>query len=183
MNKKIKSVKLAKDYRTQFCEIKAGAVLERNVSNPEYFLLNSQTVQGVNYATTSFFERDMLDCKTGLFEIEYEEEEEHFEYPPKADSYSQGIADVLDLYYKKFLNALADWCDEKYPAFKVDIIIGYKNYEGMLAMTEAFRHYCFGTIKLNNYESASLFISELNRKENEAVREYYIELLKSGRLK
>lgn len=169
MNKKIKSVKLAKDYRTAHTEVTKGQTLAESNYYP-----NSWVIKDTKGYDKFFHRSDIENNNTGLFEVEYEDE--HFEFTglPVSD---------YDSFFKNHLNALADWCEEKYPAFKVDIIIGYKNYEGMLAMTEAFRHYCFGTIKLNNYESASLFISELNRKENEAVREYYIELLKSGRLK
>lgn len=183
MNKKIKSVKLAKDYRTQFCEIKAGAVLERNVSNPEYFLLNSQTVQGVKYATTSFFERDMLDCKTGLFEIEYEEEDEHFVFTgyPVCD---------YNIFFKNYLNALADWCDEKFiiKGFKPTklenpCVITYNQFSDALEWAYKIINRHSGNLVLNSNESAQLFIAELNRNENKAVKEYFINLLKSERLR
>ena len=175
MNKKIKSVKLAKDYRTQFCEIKAGAVLERNVSNPEYFLLNSQTVQGVNYATTSFFERDMLDCKTGLFEIEYEKEDEHFVFTgyPVCD---------YNIFFKNYLNALADWCDEKYINKGEDYYAVYRNSYNDINITYSNIDICYIGLKFDSYESAQLFIAELNREQNKAVKEYFINLLKSERL-
>jgi len=169
-NKKIKSVKLAKDYRTLITEIKAGAYLSLNNG---YWGINA----------TIFPIDAIINCKTGLFEFEYEQEDEHFEYSEKADSYSQVIVDTLDIYYKKFLNALADWCEKKYPVFVVDILIGYNSFEEMLTVSKANKDYHYGTIKLNNYDSTNLFISELNREENKAVKEYFINLLKSGRLR
>lgn len=182
-NKKIKSVKLAKYYRTQFKEIKAGTVLKQSQSNPEYFLVDDKTEEGINYSVTSFFhKKDILECNTGLFEVEYEDE--HFKYSEKADSYSQGIVDTLDIYYKKFLNALADWCDRNnYINDTYKILIGYNNCKNILTKSEAHSDYTnYGTICLNSYTSANLFIDEINREENKAVKEYYIEMLKSKRL-
>ena len=72
MNKKIKSVKLAKDYRTQFCEIKAGTVFIQNLSNSDVFIQKNYSKEIYNFANGSFLKKDILECKTGLFEIEYE---------------------------------------------------------------------------------------------------------------
>lgn len=118
-NKKIKSVKLAKDYRTHTREYLKGTVL---TNNGRYW--------GVPDKLT-FHIDDIINCDTGLFEIEYKDE--HFEYVPT--TYSRGITDVLNERNKDFLNKLADWCDAKFinKGFKPtklenQCVIAYKKY-------------------------------------------------------
>ena len=71
-NKKIKSVKLAKDYRTAIKEILKGQ---------ELYYYNNYWTDACNIfekGNVSFHKSEILENKTGLFEIEYEDE--HFEY-------------------------------------------------------------------------------------------------------
>ena len=185
MNKKIKSVKLAKDYRTQFCEIKAGTVFIQNLSNSDVFIQKNYSKEIYNFANGSFLKKDILECKTGLFEIEYEEEE-HFEYQEKLYSADKNFVDAVinadNLKNKNFLNALADWCDEKYINKGEDYYAVYRNSYNDINITYSNIDICYIGLKFDSFESAMLFLSELDRAENKAAKEYYIELLKSRRL-
>jgi len=184
-NKKIKSIKLAKDYRGLYREVLKGTVLEKysNAYLPDIWRHGD---------IISFYETQILNNETGLFEIEYEDE--HFEYVPT--TYSRGITDVLNERNKDFLNKLADWCDEKYkPANNFNMFFILNEYssldnkqnlrivelEKILSADCCISCECIG-IKLNSVGSARLFVSELNREENKEAKEYYINLLKSRRL-
>lgn len=176
MNKKIKSVKLAKDYRTAETEIKAGKKL---FSEGEYFCVTDTE------GRANFFNINKINnCTTGLFEIEYEDE--HFEYKEKLYSADKNFVDAVinadNLKNKNFLNALADWCDEKYINKGEDYYAVYRNSYNDINITYSNIDICYIGLKFDSYESAMLFLSELDRTENKAAKEYYIELLKSRRL-
>ena len=184
MNKKIKSVKLAKDYRTAETEIKAGKKL---FSEGDYFCVTDTE------GRANFFNINKINnCTTGLFEIEYEDE--HFEYKEKLYSADKNFVDAVinadNLKNKNFLNALADWCDEKFiiKGFKPTklenpCVITYNQFSDALEWAYKIINRHSGNLVLNSNESAQLFIAELNRNENKAVKEYFINLLKSERLR
>ena len=184
MNKKIKSVKLAKDYRTADIEIKAGT--ELFPEGEDYCVIDTE-------GRANFFNINKINnCTTGLFEIEYEDE--HFEYKEKLYSADKNFVDAVinadNLKNKNFLNALADWCDEKFiiKGFKPTklenpCVITYNQFSDALEWAYKIINRHSGNLVLNSNESAQLFIAELNRNENKAVKEYFINLLKSERLR
>lgn len=185
-NKKIKSVKLAKDYRTAIKEILKGQQL--------YYYNHywSDAYNVFEKGNVSFHESEVSENKTGLFEIEYYNE--HFEYHEKLYSADKNFVDAVinadNLKNKNFLNALADWCDEKFiiKGFKPTklenpCVITYNQFSDALEWAYKIINRHSGNLVLNSNESAQLFIAELNRNENKAVKEYFINLLKSERLR
>jgi len=67
MEKKIKSVKLKNDYRTNDWVIQKETVGSYNLLSKIYYFESDYGIRG-------FFIKDILDNKTDLFEIEYEPE-------------------------------------------------------------------------------------------------------------
>jgi hypothetical protein len=86
MDKKIKSVKLKNDYRDEYLVIKAGTELVINQKG------DWLTADGRGFAI-----RQITDCKTDLFDIEYEPEAKSItvkiEY--EFNDYMLGIGDVI----------------------------------------------------------------------------------------
>ena len=179
-NRKIKSVKLAKDYRTANKEILKGQQLYyyNHYWNDAYNVFEKGNV--------SFHESEVSENKTGLFEIEYYNE--HFEYHEKLNSADKNFIDAVvnaeNQKNKDFLNQLADWCDAKCKFYDINkhFLIALCGNNGLRSCTVSEWLCGYGMILFNSFESAELFLSELSRDENKEVREYFINLPKSKRL-
>lgn len=83
-------------------------------------------------------------------------------------------------FVNKELNKLADWCDAQYE--KVDKRNNSIALENNCFETYASHPFAHMGIKFNSGESATMFIKELNKVENEGYKQYFIRLLKEKRL-
>jgi len=166
MTKKIlKEVSLLNDYRTIDILIPAGTPLEYNLRlNPDYpWKLISKFGKYVN----SYSEADIINCETNLFKFIKE---------PEGFVFDSGLT-------KHEFNRLADWCDELSRDVKKD-----DNYYYSVTL----KNNCIETytsldfhhigIRFNSPKSAKLFIKELDKPENLAYKNYFIELFKRTRL-
>jgi len=158
-NRKIKSVTLAKTYRDIHCEMQKGYKL-------------FQTTDGNwTIGVYTIDESLIVENKTGLFSIEFEDE--HWEDVYRVDGIKQNAR----------LNDLADWCEGKCEDVKdaTYYLISYNNNPPALT----YDNWEFTTLqgmKFKSYKSAGLFISELSRSENKELYNYFVELLRKDRL-
>lgn len=71
--KKIKSVKLAKNYLSEHDYCQAGTEL---IQNDDFWMVEDKSISnGEAYRNLSFHISDIFENKTGLFQIEYEDTE------------------------------------------------------------------------------------------------------------
>jgi hypothetical protein len=165
--KTIKSVKLANDFNNGVRKVSKEVLGVETYGSLSHYGNNYKFDDGSNIV--SFAKGEVIDNKTGLFQIEYEDE--GFEWNKRIYSYNE---------IRDFLNALADWCDAKFPE-KIDGWYNIYLCNEALNTTKLFYSYDIG-IKLNNIKSTNLFLSELNRPEFATYKAEYIKMLKSNRL-
>ena len=170
--RKIKSVKLAKEFNNGVSIAEAGSKVIKDFNNTGYWyvVLTSSTFQSKWY----FPKECVAENRTGLFAIEYEPE--GFELKRYTE---YGFLDY-DSFMERELNRLADWCDGQ---SKEDDRYGII---GMMCGIELSHYgnekYFYQGLKFNSCQSANLFITELNKPENSNYKNYFIELLKKTRL-
>ena len=168
--RKIKSVKLAKEFNNGVQFVEKGTTLLKGGDYATYY------IKQVNNINLYFAEIDIIENRTGLFTIEYEPE--GFELKRYTE---YGFLDY-DSFMERELNRLADWCDGQCEGNDCHYMITCR------ARTESFdiNRYSMNMIhhglKFNSNDSASLFITELNKPENSNYKKYFIELLKKTRL-
>ena len=171
--RKIKSVKLAKEFNNGVSIAEAGSKVIKDFNNTGYWyvVLTSSTFQSKWY----FPKECVAENRTGLFAIEYEPE--GFELKRYTE---YGFLDY-DSFMEKELNRLADWCDGQ---SEKDLPREYfVEYDDISLLTDwAHDQYFRHGLKFNSNDSASLFITELNKPENSDYKNYFIELLKKTRL-
>ena len=166
--RKIKSVKLAKEFNNGEGYAKIGAELNTLGGNHYYLRLST----GLKWY---FAVKTVIENMTGLFVIEYEPE--GFELKRYTE---YGFLDY-DSFMERELNRLADWCDGQ---SEKDLPREYfVEYDDISLLTDwAHDQYFRHGLKFNSNDSASLFITELNKPENSDYKNYFIELLKKTRL-
>ena len=127
-----------------------------------------------NFSTVHYSEEWILAHKD-IFAIEYEPE--GFELKKYTE---YGFIDY-DSFMERELNRLADWCDGQ---SEKDLPREYfVEYDDISLLTDwAHDQYFRHGLKFNSNDSASLFITELNKPENSNYKNYFIELLKKTRL-
>lgn len=171
--RKIKSVKLAKEFNNGVSIAEAGSKVIKDFNNTGYWyvVLTSSTFQSKWY----FPKECVAENRTGLFAIEYEPE--GFELKRYTE---YGFLDY-DSFMERELNRLADWCDGQ---SEKDLPREYfVEYDDISLLTDwAHDQYFRHGLKFNSNDSASLFITELNKPENSDYKNYFIELLKKTRL-
>ena len=166
--RKIKSVKLAKEFNNGVIEAGINTLVIFFQKQDRYYIDDT----GFDYP---FTENQIRENKTRLFDIEYEPE--GFELKRYTE---YGFLDY-DSFMERELNRLADWCDGQ---SEKDLPREYfVEYDDIILLTDwthdqYFRH----GLKFNSNDSASLFITELNKPENSDYKNYFIELLKKTRL-
>jgi len=171
--RKIKSVKLAKEFNNGVSIAEAGSKVIKDFNNTGYWyvVLTSSTFQSKWY----FPKECVAENRTGLFAIEYEPE--GFELKRYTE---YGFLDY-DSFMERELNRLADWCDgQSAKDLPREYFVEYDDISLLTDWThdQYFRH----GLKFNSNDSASLFITELNKPENSDYKKYFIELLKKTRL-
>lgn len=84
-------------------------------------------------------------------------------------------------FINKELNKLADWCDAQCEPDSNAAIhsVSYENNMLTNYSSNVYTHFC---LKFNSRNSATMFIRELNKIENEGYKQYFIRLLKEKRL-
>ncbi len=170
--RKIKSVKLAKEFNNGVSIAEAGSKVIKDFNNTGYWyvVLTSSTFQSKWY----FPKECVAENRTGLFAIEYEPE--GFELKRYTE---YGFLDY-DSFMERELNRLADWCDGQSE--------DNRNHKYSVAMQgNKFAYYSHSTyshqgLKFCSEKSAELFITELNKPENSDYKNYFINLLKKTRL-
>ena len=171
--RKIKSVKLSKEFNNGVSIAEAGSKVIKDFNNTGYWyvVLTSSTFQSKWY----FPKECVAENRTGLFAIEYEPE--GFELKRYTE---YGFLDY-DSFMERELNRLADWCDGQ---SEKDLPREYfVEYDDISLLTDwAHDQYFRHGLKFNSNDSASLFIAELNKPENSDYKKYFIELLKKTRL-
>jgi len=144
-----------------------------------------------NFSTVSCSEEWILK-RESLFAIEYEPEGFEFVLFPKDVEFTAYRHTEYAVYPKTYvfninlianseLNRLADWCDGQ---SEKDLPREYfVEYDDISLLTDwAHDQYFRHGLKFNSNDSASLFITELNKPENSDYKNYFIELLKKTRL-
>ncbi|MBK9404794.1 MAG: hypothetical protein IPN57_09710 [Ignavibacteria bacterium] len=168
--RKIKLVKLNKEFNNGKYNKAIGTPLEYQ----QFYDLYKLHFCGQD--ACYFTEEDINKNTAGLFTIEYEPE--GFELKRYTE---YGFLDY-DSFMERELNRLADWCDGQSEGNDCHYMITCS------ARTESFdrNRYSMNMIhhglKFNSNDSASLFITELNKPENSDYKKYFIELLKKTRL-
>jgi hypothetical protein len=172
MGKKIKSVKLAKDYRTEIQENLIGDKLK--IKNEgccnEKWVLNPFKV---------FTTYDVRQNRTGLFDIEYEPEEPRFEFHQFCSQIPYG-KDVVEKINTTEFNRFVQWCRETMGQviYNKDNVLWYVIYDREIEKLKADSWYSmFGGVKFHNRGSANLFLKELTRPENRSWYDWYIKQL------
>ena len=167
--RKIKLVKLNKEFNNGKYNKAIGTPLEYQ----QFYDLYKLHVCGQE--ACYFTEEDINKNTAGLFAIEYEpgkfELKRYTEY---------GFLDY-DSFKERELNRLADWCDgQSEKDLPREYFVEYNDISLLTYWTndQYFRH----GLKFNSNDSASLFITELNKPENSDYKKYFIELLKKTRL-
>ena len=166
--RKIKSVKLAKEFNNGVIEAGINTLVIFFQKQDRYYIDDT----GFDYP---FTENQIRENKTRLFDIEYEPE--GFELKRYTE---YGFLDY-DSFMERELNRLADWCDGQ---SEKDLPREYfVEYDDISLLTDwAHDQYFRHGLKFNSNDSASLFITELNKPENSDYKNYFIELLKKTRL-
>ncbi len=164
--RKIKSVKLAKEFNNGVQFVEKGTFLLKGGDDTTYY------IKQVNTINLYFVEIDIRANKTGLFEIEYEPEGFEFKHYK------------TDYLIKDELNRLADWCDGQCGNDECSNVIYFNTKDNKLTIGTYPNGFNFIEIglKFNSQQSASLFITELNKPGNSEYKEYFINLLKQTRL-
>ena len=178
--RKIKSVKLAKDYLTASAYCPAGTVL---IPNGDFWMAKDTNGNKI-YRNLAFHISDILESTVGLFTIEYEPEGFEFKKFLEGFEFKKFNEDFPEIYFCSQLNRLADWCDRQSEKDKDEAILYfaiYANPKNELKIS-SFMFTINQGLKFNSQKSAKLFLSELNKPENSDYKNYFINLLKKTRL-
>ena len=173
--RKIKSVKLAKEFNNGEAYAKIGTELNisSNIGSNHYCLILSTEVKWC------FALKTVIENMTGLFTIEYEPEGFEFKQFFPMINFNNKLMNNTEAISE--LNRLADWCDgQSAKDLPREYFVEYDDISLLTdwAHDQYFRH----GLKFNSNDSASLFITELNKPENSDYKNYFIELLKKTRL-
>ena len=173
--RKIKSVKLAKEFNNGVSIAEAGSKVIKDFNNTGYWyvVLTSSTFQSKCY----FPKECVAENRTGLFAIEYEPEGFEFSHFPL---YADGTYNKQRM--ESELNRLADWCDGQSEGDKYHYMITCDVRMEKLNINRYSMEMIHQGLKFNSHISANLFIAELNKSENSNYKKYFIELLKKTRL-
>ncbi len=168
--RKIKLVKLNKEFNNGKYNKAIGTPLEYQ----QFYDLYKLHFCGQD--ACYFTEEDINKNTAGLFAIEYEPEGFEFSHFPL---YADGTYNKQRM--ERELNRLDDWCDGQ---SEKDLPREYfVEYDDISLLTDwAHDQYFRHGLKFNSNDSASLFITELNKPENSDYKNYFIELLKKTRL-
>jgi hypothetical protein len=172
--RKIKSVKLAKEFNNGVSIAEAGSKVIKDFNNTGYWyvVLTSSTFQSKWY----FPKECVAENRTGLFAIEYEPE--GFELKRYTE---YGFLDY-DSFMERELNRLADWCDGQSEKDEDKLYFEIVNTEESKLDIAIYIFTYHQGLKFHSEKSADLFLSELNKPENSNYKNYFIELLKKTRL-
>ena len=177
--RKIKSVKLAKEFNNGVSIAEAGSKVIKDFNNTGYWyvVLTSSTFQSKWY----FPKECVAENRTGLFAIEYEPEGFEFKQFFRMINFNNKLMNNTEAISE--LNRLADWCDgqskeDKYHHYMITCDVRMEK----LNINRYSMEMIHQGLKFNSHISANLFIAELNKPENSNYKNYFIELLKKTRL-